>query len=284
MAEMSRRKFGKMVAGGTALFAIPPARANGFNESSSNIAGVQIGVMSYSFRDRPLQKALETTVGLGISSMEICGFCHLDAQKVADEELKSWRRKFQDAGVKISAYYGSFRKEATDQQIDRVFAAARLLGTSVITTSVVRDTVPRIDKAAQQSQTLVGLHNHWFNHPDPQQFAGPEDFEWALSHFSKWININLDVGHFYASGYDPVKFFDTHHQRIVSLHIKDRGDDPEHTDHAFGEGSTPVIPMIKACRRDHFKYPASIEWEVKDSDPVKGVSGALAYIKAGMAG
>jgi sugar phosphate isomerase/epimerase len=70
-----------------------------------------------------------------------------------------------------------------------------------------------------------------------------------------------------------------HFDRIVSLHLKDRGNDPEHLDHSFGEGSTPLKEVLTLCKHRHFKYVANIEWEVKDADPAKGVSDALAFCR-----
>jgi len=279
MSTLSRRDFNKLALGalsGTALVA--PGALAAKRAASSLVAGVQIGVQSYSFRDRPLEKALEAIVDIGISSVELFQG-HLDPLKTSDAELKSWREKFKGAGVKIGAYNVSPRNEWTDEQIDRGFEAARLLGTRIITSSVSKTVVPRLDKACQKHHMWLGLHNHWFHHSRPDQFEGPDDFLDALKSSSSWMSINLDVGHFYASGYDPVKFITEHHARIVSLHLKDRGDDANHTDHPFGQGSTPLAEVMRLLKKIRFKYAANIEWEVKNADPVQGVTEALAYLK-----
>jgi sugar phosphate isomerase/epimerase len=280
MKNLSRRDLCKLVlrsSGSLAILSSLPAKAG--EPKSSVFGGLEIGVQSYSFRGMSLEKALQTAVDLGVSSMELCDFCHLSALKASDDEFKSCRKRFEAAGVKISAYAFNPNLKWTDQQIERGFEGARLLGTKVITASTLKEIVPRIDKIAQKFKIFVGLHNHWFNPPDPRQFQSPEDFEWVLKGFSKWMSVNLDVGHFYAAGYDPVKFFQERYPRIVSLHLKERGNDPKHTECPFGQGSTPLIPVLKAAQKVHFKYAANIEWEVRDSDPAKGVAEALAYLK-----
>lgn len=283
MKTLSRRDFGKMTVGAAGGLALSSLTSSGAKRAASSVfGGVQIGVQSYSFRDRPLSQALDDIVNLGISSVELWQG-HLDPLKSTDDDLKSWGKKFADAGVKIGAYNVSPRLDWTDAQIARSFVAAKLLGTSVITSSVTKKIVPRLDQACQKHQMKLGLHNHWFRPPDPNQFESAQDFLDALKGSSKWININLDVGHFYAAGYDPVKFLQENRARIVSLHLKDRGSDPGHTDHPFGEGTTPLVPVMQACKKVRFKYAANIEWEVKGADPVQGVRDGLAYLKKALA-
>lgn len=279
MKNLSRRDFGKMAlgtVGGLALASVQEVA--GKKAASSVFGGVQIGVQSYSFRDRSLERALEDLVNIGISSLELWSG-HLDPLKASDDALKGWAKKFADAGVKIGAYNVSPGDPWTDEQIDRGFHAARLLGTQIITSSVQKPMVPRLDRACQKFKMKVGLHNHWFRGSRPDEFESPGDFLEALKNSSQWISINLDVGHFHASGHDPVKFIEEHHRRIVSLHLKDRGDDPERTDKPFGQASTPLGGVMQLLKKLRFKYAANIEWEVKDIDPAKGVADSLAYLK-----
>ncbi len=39
---------------------------------------------------------------------------------------------------------------------------------------------------------------------------------------SPYFKMNLDIGHFFAAGYDPVEYLQEHHQDIIILHLKDR--------------------------------------------------------------
>jgi len=279
MKNVSRRDFGRKVlgtVGGLALASVTPLW--GKKVASSVFGGIQIGVQSYSFRDRSLAKVLDALAEIGISSLELWSG-HLDPLKASDADLATWSKKFADAGVKISAYNVSPRDKWTDDQIERGFQAARLLGAEVITSSVTKQIVPRLDRACQKFKMKLGLHNHWFVPTDPNQFESPEDFLDALRDSSEWMSINLDVGHFYAAGYDPVKFFEEHYARIVGLHLKDRGSDPKHIDHPFGQGATPLIPVLQAAKRVKFTYSADIEWEVEKYDPVKGCAEALEFLK-----
>lgn len=279
---LSRRDFGKATLGALGALTVGSVPLWARKAPSSVFGGIQIGVMTYSFRDRTLDKALENIVDIGFSSVELYSG-HLDPLKATDDEIRSCKVKFAGAGVTIASYYVEMGDDPTDAQIDRCFQAARLLGVNVLSSSLTKPLVPRVDKACAKYSTHLGLHNHWFNPPDSKQFQDPEDFDEALKNSSPWLGITLDVGHFHAAGHDPVQFIAAHRDRIVSLHLKDRGDDPQHTDHPFGKGNTPNIAVVQLLKKMHYKHAANIEWEVENADPYEGVKEGLAYFKNALA-
>lgn len=283
MKTLSRREFGKTALATVSGVAFASMARPGAKKAASSVfGGLQIGVMTYSLRDRPLDQALENIVAIGFSSVELYSG-HLDPLKASDDEIRSWKKRFSEAGVKIASYYVEMGDNPTDQQIDRCFQGGRLIGTDILSSSLTKNLVPHVDKACQKFKMRLGLHNHWFNPPDPNQFEGPQDFVQTLQGSSRWMSITLDVGHFHAAGHDPVKFIEEHHDRIVSLHLKDRGDDPQHIDHPFGEGNTPLIAVVQTLKKLRFKHAANIEWEVENADPVKGVKDGLEYFKRALA-
>jgi sugar phosphate isomerase/epimerase len=101
----------------------------------------------------------------------------------------------------------------------------------------------------------------------------------ALKGSSDYLSINLDIGHFYAAGFDPVSFIRDHHPRIVSLHIKDRDKDDEHSQRRFGQGATPILETMKLLKKIRFKYVANIEYEPESQDPIEGTQTAFDYLK-----
>ena len=279
MKLISRRDFGKVAAGavgGAALASVAPLWSE--KVTPTVFGSVEIGVQSYSFHDRSLEKALAAMVELGISNFELWEG-HLDSRKASDEEFEAWGKKFQEAGIKIVAYCVAPKDDWTDEQVHHAYHCAKLLGTNVLTASITKKIVPRLDKACQKFQMKLGIHNHWFQPSNPAFFESPQDYVDVLKASSKWVGANLDVGHFYAAGYDPVKFIDEHFARIIHVHLKDRDKDPQHTDRPFGEGGTPLPAIVHLLKKRAFKYSANIEWEVKDADPVKGVAAARDYLR-----
>jgi len=100
---------------------------------------------------------------------------------------------------------------------------------------------------------------------------------------SKWFAVNLDIGHFYAAGYDPVDYLQRHHDKIITLHIKDRKRPSDGANLPFGEGDTPIKPVLALLKQNKWKIPANIEYEYKGADTVTEVKRCYQYIKDALA-
>src|SRR5262245_61889400 len=247
----------------------------------SIFGGIQVGVQSYTFRTFNVDKMIDSMKSIGISSVELWDG-HLNPGKASEADFKAIKKKFDEAGITVGAYCANFPVDSTDDHLDRSFNGALLLGTRVMTSSVKKPIVPRLSDWCQKYKIKLGLHNHWFGYKQfkgdrTQEFETPEDFMNALKGSSDYLSINLDIGHFYAAGYDPVSFIRDHHPRIVSLHIKDRGNDPEHKQYKFGQGSTPITETMKLLKKIKFKYAANIEYEPDPANPMEGTQTAFEY-------
>lgn len=286
MNRVGRREFARRAAGGAAGLALArlgvAAEAAG-KAASSKVGGLQIGVQSFTFRKFTLERMLDAMRAIGLDSVELWTG-HLDPAKADEAAFKAARGKLDAAGIRVSAYCVNFAPDVTDALLDRAFTGAGLLGTKIMTTSTEKAVVPKLDTWAQKYGVTLGLHNHWlkdswFHGNEQQNFGGPADFEEGLLGRSKHIAINLDAGHFSAAGHDPVAFFEKHHDRIVSLHVKDRAADAQHSYTRFGQGATPIAALLKACQKVHFKYAVNIEWEIDEDNPTEPVREAYAYVK-----
>jgi sugar phosphate isomerase/epimerase len=282
--SMTRRHFQKIVAGAAAS-SILMAKVN------SVVDGVQLGVQSYSFRDRPLDAAIKAMVEVGLGECELWQG-HVEP-KMKPKELSSWRetvsldefakvkKQFEDAGIKLYAYNYSFRDNFSDKEIERGFEMAKALGVSILTASSTVSCVPRIDPMAEKHKIRVGFHGH--DHTEnPNEFSTPESFAKAMDGHSKFMCVNLDIGHFVAAGYDPVDYLEKHHDRIVTLHFKDRK--KNHGENLpFGQGETPIKEVLQVLKTKHYKIPANIEYEYKGADSQAEVAKCYQYMKQALA-
>ncbi|MCU1237558.1 MAG: Xylose isomerase domain protein barrel [Candidatus Solibacter sp.] len=283
----TRRDFGRI-----ALTALPLAAGHAAM-IDSKVKGVQIGAQSYSFRDRPMEQAIEAFKQVGLGECELWQG-HVEPKTTgsgAREELRKWRletpltefanvkKKWNDAGIVLYSYNLSFNDSFTDPEIDRGFEMAKAMGVKVITASSTVTAAKKVAPFADKHKIQVAMHGH-DNLKDPNQFAKPESFEAALE-MSKYFMINLDIGHFVSAGYDPVDYLQKHHDRIVDLHVKDRN--RNHDNLPFGKGETPIKEVLQLLSKNKWKIPANIEYEYKGEDSVAEVRKCYEYMKQALA-
>jgi len=291
MALISRRDAGKLLLSGSAgLWAVC---RNGWSADyiDSVVHGVQIGAQSYSFRDMDLDGCIEAFKTVGLGECELVND-HVEPPKLNDEELRKWwlsapashfrdvRAKFDNAGVRLYAFTYAFRKGFTDQDIEAGFKAAQALGVKYITSSSNVSVAPRVDKYAQKYKIMVGFHGH-DDTSNPDEFSTPETFARAMKGASPYIGVNLDIGHFVAANCDPVAYIREHHQKIVTLHIKDRKKN-HGVNLPFGQGDTPIKQVLCLLRDNKWRIPANIEYEYgedKNLDTIEEVKKCYAYCR-----
>ena len=293
--RISRRRFSQLAL---ASLAFPRGAASGV-AIDSRIAGVRVGVQTYSFRAmaRPAG-AVDVADGLVAAMTELgLGECELFAPdvepRVSRDELRRWRvegslehfrdvrRRFDKAGITIYAYNYSPNGSFTDQEIDRGFEMAKALGAQIITASTTLDVAPRIVPFAEKHKMAVAIHGHSAV-DKPGEFASPESFAEAMR-MSKYFKVNLDVGHFTAANFDAMQYIRQHHDSITNLHLKDRkhnqGDNVP-----WGTGDTPIRDVLQLLKRERWPIRAYIEYEHNGTGtPVEEVRKCLDFVKQALA-
>jgi sugar phosphate isomerase/epimerase len=98
--------------------------------------------------------------------------------------------------------------------------------------------------------------------------------------------LNLDVGHYFGvTGQSPVPVIEKYHDRISSLHLKDRKgpvDGKGGPNMPFGQGETPLKEILKLMKQKKYKFPASIEYEYETpqgSDVLSEMKKCVQYAK-----
>jgi sugar phosphate isomerase/epimerase len=286
---LTRREFGTMAIAGLAF----PRLASGFD---STVNGVHIGVQTYSYRDLPRPAGAADSVDVVINAMKVGGLteCELFSPQLepqfapgargqrgappspeaikAREDLRQWRletsldhfknarRKFEAAGMTITAYCYNMNASFTDAELERGFEMTTALGAPVMTTSTQMEVAKRLAPLADKHKLVVGLHGH-SNVTDPNEFATPESFAAAMK-LSKYLKVNLDVGHFVSADFDPVAYIREHHADITNLHLKDRkkhqGDNTP-----WGQGDTPIKDVLQLLKKERWPIPVDIEYEYR---------------------
>ncbi|NQU54612.1 MAG: sugar phosphate isomerase/epimerase [Bacteroidetes bacterium] len=317
---LSRRSFiGTTAAAATALSFTPLAFSCAVTDSGSKFGGVQIGVITYSWRSMPgtAEDILKYCIEGGISSLELMGNVAEDyagipamparpergveqsedekeayriAREAAIVSQKEWRlsnnmekykelrKMFNNAGVNIHIVKFA-PANWSDEEIDYAFKAAKIMGAQGITNEIGDEACKRLGKFAEKHDMYAIYHNH--TQPGQPGFS----FDEFLAHSPKNM-LNFDVGHYIgATGNHPNKVIERLHDRIVSIHIKDKtgkNGEPANTNRPWGEGDTPLADILNLIKDN--KWPIycdiELEYEVPEtSDAQKEIIKCVEYCK-----
>lgn len=296
-----------------------PAILRNLGKPNSKFNGVQIGVISYSFRSLPCnaEQVLKYCVDANISAIELMGSTaeafagapntsteprqmgggqrpqQTPEQKAEQEkkakEIADWRtsvalnkfielrKMYNDAGVSIYAWKpNALGEKNTDAEIDYAFRVAKEFNASHVTVELPSNAAQskRLGEFASKYKIGVGYHGHL------QQTITAWDEALAQS---KYNGLNCDIGHYVAAGFDPIPLLEAKHDRIYSMHIKDRKSKANGGDNMpWGEGDTPIAAALQLMKKNKYKFPATVEMEYdvpEGSDAVKEVAKCVEFCR-----
>jgi sugar phosphate isomerase/epimerase len=167
------------------------------------------------------------------------------------------RQKFSGAGVTIYAYRITLTAAMSDAEYDYAFNAAKALGATQLTMEKPADLTlsKRIGDAADRHKVNVGYHLH--------TTASMTAWDDVIAQ-SPRNGLQLDIGHYVAgTGESPVPLIEKRHDRIFSMHLKDRKkvchDASENM--PWGQGDTPIKEVLQTLKKNKWAIPVGIEFE-----------------------
>jgi sugar phosphate isomerase/epimerase len=191
------------------------------------------------------------------------------AQEKYAADMKAWRlsvdmakfeelrKKFNDAGVDIHIVKFS-PSRWSDEEIDYAFNATKALGAKGITEEIGEEAVNKLGPIAEKHGMYAIFHQH-------MQFA-TEGFSYdPFLAVSPAVMMNFDAGHFFGStGIHPNEMIEKYHDRIFSIHIKDKtgpNTDPPNTNQVWGQGEMPIADVLNLLKEK--KYPIYVDIELE---------------------
>ena len=274
--RISRRDLVKL-----ALTAVPGARLLAAAKPDSKVAGVQIGLnVPYNFGSRMMDgdEVLRRCVDLGASAIElrsqpVKAFAGTPASM---EKVKAFRRKYEDAGVRIEIVKFDDVYKMSDDRLNECFEMAHTLGARALSCEIDVEGTRRVGSFADRHALMVGYHGH--------EKTTPEHWQTAFG-YAKYNGANVDLGHFIAgNNTSPLPFIIEHHDRVTHVHIKDRKlhNGPNV---AFGEGDTPIKETLRLLRDRKWNIQATIEFEYPvpaGSDRMAEIAKCMQYCRAAL--
>jgi sugar phosphate isomerase/epimerase len=206
------------------------------------------------------------------------------------DKYKAFRKMYEDAGVEIYAFKLPPTLEMADAEYEYIWNVAETLGANHITMELPTDDalLQRVAEYAAKRKLNIAFHTHGQ--------GGASGFEKVLA-ASKYTALNFDVGHYYGvNGQSPVPLVEKYHDRIASLHLKDRKGPASASENKgpggggpnmpWGLGETPLKEILQLMKKQKYKFPASIEYEYdtpEGSDVLTEIKKCVQYCKDALA-
>ncbi|HKI88670.1 MAG TPA: TIM barrel protein, partial [Draconibacterium sp.] len=258
----------------------------------------QIGAITYSWRSMPstAEDIVKYCLYAGISTIELMGnvaeeYAGIpqgparpprgtqmsDAEKAeyqkkvdqAKEDQRNWRlslpmkkykelrKLFNNAGINIHIVKFA-PANWSDEEIDYAFNAAKVMGAKGVTNEIGEEACKRLGKFAEKHNMYAIFHQHM--QPGEPGFS----FDKFLAYSPKNM-LNFDAGHYFgATGKHPNGIIERLHDRIFSIHLKDKtgkNGNPPNTNMPWGKGDTPIADMLKLVQKNKWPIIFDIELE-----------------------
>ena len=322
---MTRRDFLGYSAAAAAVCAVFPRRMFGqiASRPDSKFNGVQIGVITYSYRSLPgsVDELLDYTVRSGISSIELMGepaeqfagkptFTRIPRPRRGEDVTEEQRTQFQAAR---EAQAAELREWRTSVKMDKFKALRKKHKNAGVNIHIVKfgDIGPNMSEdevhycfevakalGAKGITTEISEEKAKFLAPYADEHKIMIGFHnhtqvnsssWkAPFSYGKYLGMNFDVGHYVAgTNESPIPIIEKYAEtgRILSLHLKDRkvNNGPNMP---FGQGDTPLGLILQLMKKKKWTFPADIELEYpipEGSDAVAEMKKCVGYCKNALA-
>jgi sugar phosphate isomerase/epimerase len=200
--------------------------------------------------------------------------------------FKDVRKKFNAAGLDINAFFpGGMTANSTDAELERNCDIAKALGARVIINMMTKSAAKRFAPLAEKNDLRVALTGRPSGaSTNPDLIMVPADYLEVVG-YSKNYGIDLDTGDATGGGFDVMPFFREHHDKFISLHLKDRKKD--NTSMPWGEGDSPVREVLELIRDKKYPILGYIDCDYATApggDRVADVKKCLAYAKSVLKG
>jgi sugar phosphate isomerase/epimerase len=306
--DYSRRQFlgaAALALTGAALAPAPafgaPALLKRLGKPDSKFNGVQIGVITYSFRSLPVdaERVLRYCLTGNASAIELMGNTaeafagapHVSTEPTAPRGVAPGPRpeptpEQQAERAARARDLADWRARVPMDKFEQLRKMYKAAGVTIYAYKPnafgAGNSDAEVDYGMRAARALGASHVTLEMPADPAQTARlaaiaarykmrvayhgheqqtPTLWDAALAE-SKYNALNCDLGHYTAAGHDALALIAARHDRIASAHLKDR-QNPAHGkgNLPWGTGDTPIAEVLQLMRKNRYDFPGTVELE-----------------------
>jgi sugar phosphate isomerase/epimerase len=230
-----------------------------------------LGVVSYTFKDFTLEKALAMTVRAGLKHICLKSF-HLPLDS-KPEEIARVVKRVKQAGLDL--YGGGVINMHSPADVQQAFDYAKAAGMGLIVAMPLADLLPLLDEKVRAYDIRVAIHNHG---PGDKVFPTPEIAYRKIQNLDPRVGLCIDIGHTVRAGADPVRDARRFADRLLDVHLKDvsaasaAGQTVE-----IGRGVIPIPQFIETIIETGYSGKLGFEFEKDSKDPLPGLAESVGY-------
>lgn len=279
----TRRSFLGLAGAGAASLAAGFTRAADTPGEAPVAAGnpppcrFSLGLVSYTFKDFSLEKALAMTHRVGLQHICLKSF-HLPLES-KPEEIVRVAKRVKQAGLDL--YGGGVIYMHSPAEVQQAFEYAKAAGMGLIVAAPLADLLPLLEEKVRAYDIRVAIHNHG---PGDKLFPTPESAYRKIQKLDPRIGLCMDIGHTVRAGVDPVRDARRFADRLLDVHLKDvsaasaSGQTVE-----IGRGVIAIPQFLQALIEVGYAGKLGFEFEKDSKDPLPGLAESVGYTKGALA-
>jgi sugar phosphate isomerase/epimerase len=271
---------------------------------------VPLGVQTNSFHLLPpegaRQRIMQSMTAIGIEFCELTAI-HLQPPEISNkmrssdpavraaaaEDFRKWKLnapmdyftqiqgQFRNAGLSIRSC--SIAIGETNEEIEKTFGIAKALGAMMFSTATTLSIARRIAPSAERQSLRVGFQGRFNrNATDANLMSTPEKLLKVTDYCDRFY-MQFDIGDCTGAGFDALPFIEQHYQRLSGVHLKDKTRSGRSV--PFGQGDTPVKPVLEFLKRTQAGIPAYIDCDYQsERSPEEEVKTNFNYARSVLSG
>ena len=273
----SRRAF----LGSAALAAARPGFAGPEAKDAARTAAVRLGLCSYSMFKSKLPDVIAAARGFGIRYVNIKpeAHCPVDSSPAQIAEVV---KMLDDAGLQLVGTGTTYLQKLDEGAIRQAFEYNKALKSPLMVIGPTVETLPMIEKMVKEYNIKAAIHNHG---PSDKHFPPPQSALAAIKGADPRLGLCMDIGHTMRTGTDPVAAAKEAGPRLLDMHAKDvKLNNGKWDSVDCGDGDINLAALFRYLQKTGYKGTANLEYEVKATDKMPGMTKCFAYMRGVLAG